>query len=169
MRVNWQDQTRPGVVARVVVGLRRIPIPDEQSIRVREVLDVVLLVRIIEEAEVVRASAQAVVVATILAILGNIGVEVALGLRAGRDMEATRRRGEGPGYRALSALSRATGDADVVHREARRRRLARRALLRHVGPVAEAEQNGLAIIGREVRRQVRPVRGDASDALALVL
>src|SRR6185312_2142853 len=104
-----------------------------------------------------------------LAVLGNVSVEVRASFRPIGGMETTRRRGEGPGNRTLSALCRAAIDADVVHREARSGRLAWLALLRHVGPIAEAEPNGLAVIGREVCRQVYPVRGDTGDAFALVL
>ena len=75
MRVNRQDQARSGVIARVVVPLGRIPVPDEQSIRVGEVLDVVLLVLVVQPAEVVGAGTQAVVVAAVLAVLGDVGVE----------------------------------------------------------------------------------------------
>ena len=82
MRIDRQDQTRSRVVAGVVVTLGAVPIPDEQTIRIGEVLDVVLLVRVIQEAEVVGASAQAIVVAAILAILGDVRVEVPLRLRA---------------------------------------------------------------------------------------
>ena len=79
MGIDWQDKaataTTQTVVANVVVRERRVVVPHEETVLIPEVLHPVAKRWIIKEPEVVWTRPQAVVVAAIVAELGEVGVE----------------------------------------------------------------------------------------------
>ena len=87
--------------ANAVVGLGCVPVPNQQAILIGEMLDPVSQQRIILEAEVVRASAQAIIIAALLAEFSDVCIEVEAGFGTGGHAET----GEGPTSVAFSAVS----------------------------------------------------------------
>ncbi len=155
------------VVAHIVVGERLVVVPDQEPVLVREVLDPVRLR--VGEAEVVRARLQALVVPTVVLVLGEVRVEERLRHRPRCPDEAVVR----PARVDLAAVGRQAGDRDVVNRDPVTRDCT-------VCPIAEAELDRLVGIGREVGGHRDPGRrpesvadlrraGRAGDAVAEVL
>src|SRR6266511_3257781 len=93
----------------------------------------VLQIGVIQEAEVIWASAQRLVIAAVLTELGKIGIEVSLDNCPGRAGETT----VNPTRVSLCTIGGKTSDCDLIYREA----------ITHdstVSPVAEAQLDCLA-------------------------
>src|SRR6476620_11290722 len=133
--VDRKDQPLTRVIADVVVRLRRVVVPDEQAVLVREMGDPVPI-RIVE---VVWAELEGLVVPAVVAVLRDVGVEVREGLCPAGDMEALVGlvRRELPARLGLRSVRRLSGDLELVDREPGRDRPIG-ALDASVGEVAEA-------------------------------
>ena len=153
MRVHRQD-SRTGVVADVVVVLRVVPVGDEQAVLVRVALDPVR--PRVEEPEVV-GRLQRRVVAVVLAVLGDVGVEEGLQLRR-RSSSGSRRRSS-PRRR-----SRRCRWSDRPPRSSSTRKPG--SVAGDVGPVAEPD--AVVPAGRVAVRSTQR-RRRARDALSRVL
>ena len=149
MRVDRQVEAAApsgqAMVPDIVIGKRRVVVPDQQPILIREVFNPVAQTGVVQESEVVGAGTQTVVEAQIVAELGEVGVEERL-----RDNTArTNEPGVRPTGIGFCPISGQAGDRNVVHGEAGPGDT-------RVGPVPKADRHRLTGIRGQVGGEIHP-------------